>query len=159
MPRSRSILIDNSSASGTIHTNVTTPVNAPVGFKLAGLTPKTKVVQLKRSDEKVQVVTDKAGWTFTTRTQLSQINLTLNGTNAILKTPQGRSLIVSIRKYNANTAATSVLTTISIPSGQASNTYSYTANFIANDKIFIDVTQVGLTRAGTGLVVTYLYYQ
>lgn len=152
MPRKRSFLFD----SGTLYAQIDVVANANSVSTIAGgnATRKLKSIEIKPYGSVVQAVTGTNEWYLNNNIIVTSIIATLRGPSNVA--PQGRDMIVVIKKNNVNFA------TITITKATTSKVIDYTNTsplFAYNgDKLTFDVTQPGLTTPGSGLKLDITYY-
>jgi hypothetical protein len=154
MPRKRSFLFSD----GILYVNIDVVANANSVTTAAGSTAskKLKSVEIKPYASVVQVVTGTNEWYLNSDIVITNILSTLRGPSNFA--PQGRDMIVVLRKNHASNGLTTTFQTITITKSTTSKNVSTTLNASAGDKIYFDVTQVGSTIPGQGLKLDITYY-
>jgi hypothetical protein len=154
MPRTRSFLFD----SGILYVNVDVVSNANSITTAAGSTAskKIKTVEIKPYASVVQVVTGTNEWYLNNNIVITNILSTLRGPSNFA--PQGRDMIVVLRKKHASNGNTTTFQTITITKATTSKTVDTSLTALAGDRIYFDVTQVGSTIPGQGLKLDITYY-
>lgn len=157
--RVRNTLIDNT--VGTLYSGIITTDLAVANNTLATIAAKNIPFQIKAPGATVTTVTDTIGWTVNSPTIVSQVKMDMMKVSATtansVVAPSGSSIITSIRKVS-NTGTTTVLGTTNVASGSISSTTAVNYSLNTYDTVYIDVTQVGSTFAGSGLRVTLSFY-
>jgi hypothetical protein len=151
MPRrTRSILIDNT--LGKIFTNIDT-VTTDSSKLIAGTKLQATTIS---SGSKTNVVVAKnlgtgVGVPFVNPALLTTIKLSVS------TAPAGQPIIVAV-KGGSSYANSSVLTTVTLPVNTSTVTSSMSITIQSGQNIYLDVTQAGTTKPGTGLSVRLEYY-
>lgn len=156
MPRKRSFLFDG--ATNTLYVNVDIVANANSTTTAAGssVSKKLKTVEIKPYGSVVQVVTGTNEWYLNNNIVITNILSTLRGPSNFA--PQGRDMTVILRKKHASNGVTTNLQTITITKATSSKNLDATLTALTGDRIYFDVTQVGLTTPGSGLKLDITYY-
>jgi len=154
MPRTRSFLFD----SGILYVNLDVVSNANSITTAAGSTASKKIksVEIKPYASVVQVVTGTNEWYLNNNIVITNILSTLRGPSNFA--PQGKDMIVVLRKKHASNGNTTTFQTITITKATTSKTVDVTLTALTGDKIYFDVTQVGSTIPGQGLKLDITYY-
>ena len=154
MPRKRSFLFSD----GILYVNVDVVANANSVTTAAGSTAskKLKSVEIKPYASVVQVVSGTNEWYLNNNIVITNILSTLRGPSNFA--PQGRDMIVVLRKNHASNGLTTTFQTITITKATTSKTVDVTLTALTGDKIYFDVTQVGSTIPGQGLKLDITYY-
>ena len=154
MPRTRSFLFD----SGILYVNLDVVSNANSITTAAGSTASKKIksVEIKPYASVVQVVTGTNEWYLNNNIVITNILSTLRGPSNFA--PQGKDMIVVLRKKHASNGNTTTFQTITITKATTSKTVDVTLTALTGDRIYFDVTQVGSTIPGQGLKLDITYY-
>ena len=149
--RTRSILID--ATLNRIFTQTDSTTNANAANLIAGVKMFTKAL-----------VSPSAQAATYAKNLGNGVVLAGNGgtvANVVLrayKAPQGGAgIVASIRKGTTYAASTQV-TTVTLPSGQLSATLTPSLSFDAGERIFVDLLQGGTIITGAGFSITFNYY-
>ena len=156
----RSILMDNTSATGTIYTNISDVAQASQATTLVRLVLKSKTATIKAPGAAVQKVTDPVGVSWVSDGLLIRTFATLSpkaGASSTAAAPTGRDMILTFRKKR-NGVITTLSPTLTIPAGAITAEISVSLSFLAGDYLYSDVTQIGSISPGYGLVVYFSYY-
>jgi hypothetical protein len=154
MPRTRSFLFD----SGILYVNLDVVSNANSITTAAGSTASKKIksVEMKPYASVVQVVTGTNEWYLNNNIVITNILSTLRGPSNFA--PQGKDMIVVLRKKHASNGNTTTFQTITITKATTSKNVDVTLTALTGDRIYFDVTQVGSTIPGQGLKLDITYY-
>ena len=157
MARTRGMIIDNSANTASIYTSVSSTTEAsPVNTITTGILKQT-AIEIKPVGMPVSVVTSTNGWKASSNISILSVSAELRGKlSSDIAYPTGKSLIVSLRK-KSTANVTTALGTVTLPINGTSNTITTNYSVNVNDNVYVDVTQVGRTRTGLGLIV-YLRY-
>ena len=157
MARTRGMIIDNSANTASIYTSVSSTTEAsPVNTITTGIL-KQAAIEIKPVGTPVSVVTSTNAWKASSNISILSVSAELRGKlSSDIAYPTGKSLIVSLRKKSSANVTTS-LGTVTLPINGTSNTITTNYSVNVNDNVYVDVTQVGKTRTGLGLIV-YLRY-
>ena len=157
MARTRGMIIDNSANTASIYTSVSSTTEAsPVNTITTGILKQT-AIEIKPVGMPVSVVTSTNGWKASSNISILSVSAELRGKlSSDIAYPVGKSLIVSLRK-KSTANVTTALGTVTLPINGTSNTITTNYSVNVNDNVYVDVTQVGKTRTGLGLIV-YLRY-
>lgn len=157
MARTRGMIIDNSANTASIYTSVSSTTEAsPVNTITTGIL-KQAAIEIKPAGMPVSVVTSTNAWKASSNISILSVSAELRGKlSSDIAYPTGKSLIVSLRKKSSANVTTS-LGTVTLPINGTGNTVTTNYSVNVNDNVFVDVTQVGTTRTGLGLIV-YLRY-
>ena len=83
--------------------------------------------------------------------------LIINATVTMFSAPIGQAVKVDI-KVGSTYATSSVVSTLTLSAGTTSSSTSLSINIQAGQFVFLDITQVGNIRPGSGLAVKLNYY-
>jgi len=156
----RSILMDNTSATGTIYTNINDVAQANQATTLVRLVLKSKQANIKAAGAAVQKVTDPVGSLWASDGLLIRTFATLSpkaGEVATKAAPTGKDMILTFRRKRDG-VITTLSPTLTIPQGAISAEISVSLSFLAGDYLYSDVTQIGSISPGYGLVIYFNYY-
>jgi hypothetical protein len=156
--RTRKFIIDNT--TGTAYTNVNNVTGATAANIAAGLKPKTSRVALSGAGRPVVKLTGNKAVFTRLPILISSVYLEVTdakGVRSTVAAPVGGQIDIKLRKIDSQNVS-SFLGTYSITSGSAFNTYATSLNILNTDVVFIDVTNVGTIRPGTGLNVVITFY-
>lgn len=131
MARIRGVLIDNTSASGAIYTNIskTSDADGVPSHNLAVIKNTQFSVTTKAAGTNVQVVNDISGWKAPNITTITQINPVVRGLTLTPPfTPAGTPLVVRVRKREATTGVDTTVATVNIPASITLTTATATSN-------------------------------
>jgi hypothetical protein len=161
MPRKRSFIFDSStssSAPNTMYVGIDSIANANTTTIAAGTiaAKKLRSVEIKPYGSTVQVVSGTNEWYLNNDIVVSSIFANLRGQSNFI--PQGRDMIISMRKNHASNGVTTVFQTLTITKATANVRSNTTLTASTGDKIYFDVTQVGSTIPGMGLKLDITYY-
>jgi len=157
MARTRGMIIDNSATVGAIYTTISKTSEASSVNTITSGVLKQAAIEIKPAGMPVSVVTSTNGWKASSNISILSVSAELRGKlSSDIAYPTGKSLIVSLRKKSSTNITTS-LGTVTLPINGTSNTVTTNYSVNVNDNVFVDVTQVGTTRTGLGLIV-YLRY-
>lgn len=158
MRRSRTVLLDNT--TGTMYTNVTKPSLATAANVSAGPKPSTIKTTISRAGRPTSIVNSNKPIRPKRDIIITTVSMDVTagrGLPADVAAPQMGNLTIRYRKVTSNGTETS-LGTHSITSGNTSYTASVSYVLASTDQLFIDVTSVGTTRPGLGLIVYTTYF-
>ena len=156
--RTRKFLLDNT--TGTAYTNISDVTGAPLSSVAAGLRPRTSRIAISGAGRPVAKLTGNKAVFTRAALLISSVYLEVTdarGARTALASPAGGPIDVKLRKIDSLNVS-SILETYSITSGNTSSTYSTSLNILNTDTVFIDVTEVGTIRPGTGLNVVITFY-
>jgi hypothetical protein len=157
MARTRGMIIDNSATVGAIYTAISKTSEASSVNTITSGVLKQAAIEIKPVGMPVSKVTATSGWKAASNISILSVSAELRGKlSSDIAYPTGKSLIVSLRKKSSANVTTS-LGTVTLPINGTSNTITTNYSVNVNDNVFVDVTQVGTTRTGLGLIV-YLRY-
>lgn len=151
MPRTRSILIDNT--VGKIFTNVGSSASTDSSKLIAGTKLQSYTYSASRSS--TTVVARNIG--IATGVPFPNNGLIASGTLSISSVPTGRAINVDV-KVGSTYATSTVATTISLPINTFTATSNLAISIQSGQFLFFDVTQVGNIRPGAGLSIKLDYY-
>ena len=157
--RTRSILIDSSLPVGKMYTGVNSTSTATANNQIGGAVAFSSATTIKPKSSSISVTTATKGTNFVTAGLITEITYSFNGTKSSEASPNGKAVIVRLRKVSS-AGTTTNLANYTLPVGVLSGTV--TANSIAitaGDTFYWDVTQVGSTRPGQGLAITMKYFK
>ena len=149
--RIRSILVDNT--LGKIFTGANSVSYATAANMIAGSQKQVKTVYAGAT------VTTKVANNLSGGNGISVGNNgVLTGVTLSLAAPAvGAAVTINLKK-GSSYSNSSIVGTYSIPVSLLSAVYVTTLSFITTDNFYIDVTQVGSVKSGTGLLVQLSYY-
>jgi hypothetical protein len=158
MARVRGIIIDNSGANdaarkSSIFLNTTSPSVAFLSSKLGEKSLSQMLYEIKKSGQVVQKVTSTTAWVIPTAINIVEIIAEMRGTKPA---PEGSSMLTRLRLVR--NGQTSYPQTVNIPNKSTRFPQACNLNFIAGDKIYMDVITVGKTKPGMGLIFYMRYY-
>jgi len=157
MARIRGMIIDNSATVGAIYTAISKTSEASANNTITSGILKQAAIEIKPVGMPVSVVTSTNAWKASSNISILSVSAELRGKlSSDIAYPIGKSLIVSLRKKSSANVTTS-LGTVTLPINGTGNTVTTNYSVNVNDNVFVDVTQVGTTRTGLGLIV-YLRY-
>lgn len=158
MRRTRVVLVDNT--TGTIYTNVTKPSAASKASIIAGAKPSTVKTTVSKAGKSVSIVNSNKPISPRREVLVTFISMEVTasrGLSTSAAAPFGNNLTVRYRKVSSN-GTTTTLGTHSITSGNTSYSTSVSYPLTNTDKLFIDVTSIGTTAPGLGLIVYTTYF-
>ena len=156
MPRLRGLLIDNSAEVGSIYTNITATANATPSKTISTGVAKQFSVQIKAPGTAVQLFNSASPWTVPSRVSITSVYaVLLQKLTSDITYPTGKDLIFRLRVQPNSGARTDNYFTI--PVNTTSLTQSFSYDLSVNDRVFVDVTQIGSIRPGLGLTVYVRY--
>ena len=151
MPRTRSILIDNT--LGKIFTNVESSTSTDSSKLIAG--SKLQSFTYAATTTATAVVAKNIG--TGTGVPFPNNGLIVACRLGVSVAPLGRTINVAIR-VGSNYATSNVATTLSLPINALSSTTVLAINIQSGQFLYFDVTQVGNVRPGSGLSIKLDYY-
>jgi hypothetical protein len=149
--RTRSILID--STLGKIFTGVTDVASASASNLIAGAQRSTKTFATAAATS-ARVAYNLSGGNGL---YMGNNGILTNVSMTVATAPIGAAIIIVLKK-GATYATSSVIGTYNIPNGLSSSSNPVSISFLSTDYFFIDITQVGLTKPGNGLIIQLGYY-
>lgn len=156
--RTRKLIVDNN--TGTVYTNVNSVASATLASVAAGLRPKTSRIAISGAGRPVVRLTGNKAVFTRAAILISSIYLEVTdarGTRTAVASPAGGPIDIRLRKVDSQNVS-SFLGTYSIIAGGTFNTYATSLNILNTDNVFIDVTNVGTIRPGTGLNIVITFY-
>lgn len=151
MPRTRSILIDNT--LGKIFTNVGSSASTDSSKLIAGT--KLQSYTYSAASRSTTVVARNIG--VTRGVPFPNNGLIVSGTLSVSSLATGRAIIVDI-KVGSIYATSTVAGTISLPINTVTALTNLAISVQSGQFLFFDVTQVGNIRPGTGLSIKLDYF-
>lgn len=151
MPRTRSILIDNT--LGKIFTNVGSSTSTDSSKLIAGT--KLQSYTTAANTKSTTVVARNIG--IATGVPFPNNGLIVSGRLSISVAPLGRAINVDI-KVGSTYATSTVAATISLPINTLTALTNLAITIQSGQFLFFDVTQVGNIRPGAGLSIKLDYF-
>jgi len=148
MPRTRSLLMDNT--IGKIYTNVGATSEVNSSKLIAGTSLKSYLISSKVST-KVASNLSGTGFPFTSNGLIQSVSLSVD------TAPTGSSIVVALKKGTAYANSTTIATA-NIASGQKLGNTSVGVSVSSGEFIFYDVTQVGSLSSGGKLSLRLDYF-
>lgn len=156
MPRIRGLLIDNSAEVGSIYTNITATANATPSKTISTGVTKQFSVQIKPPGTSVQLFAAATPWTSPSRVSITSVYAVLvKKLTSDITYPTGKDLIFRLRIHPNSGSRTDNYFTIPVNTTSLTQLFNY--DLQVNDRVFIDVTQIGSIRPGLGLTVHVRY--
>ena len=149
--RVRSILVDNT--LGKIFTGANTVSNATAANLIAGTQKNIKTFS-SAATTTMRVANNLFGGTGVS---IGSNGVIVSVTLTAATAPVGSNTVINLKKGNTYSNS-SVVGTYSMSSNSPIVLYSTTLNFSSSDNFFVDITQVGSTKSGSGLGVQLGYY-
>lgn len=154
--RTRSILLDGNLSR--MFAGISNSTNATPDKIIAGSKPLTSITYIKPKSSPLTVVTATKGTRFASAGMISSITYTFDSKSPTTASPNGRAVIVRLRKVSSNGTSTNIAN-YSLPVNVNSGTITTdTISIVAGDSFFWDVIQIGTSRPGSGLFITKTYY-
>jgi len=156
MARLRGLLIDNSAEIGSIYTNIAATANATPSKTISTGVAKQFSVQIKAPGTAVQLFNSASAWTSPSSVSITSVYaVLLQKLTSDITYPTGKDLIFRLRiQPNSGSRTDNYFT---IPVNTTSLTQSFSYDLAVNDRVFVDVTQIGSIRPGLGLTVYVRY--
>lgn len=153
--RLRNTIVDNTTGKVLSGTDISTDTSDHV---VAALVPKQLSIEVKSPGSIVQVVTATKAWKPSSSGVITKITGVLRTSSGpgVGAAPIGQNLTFRIRQQHSD--STNDLYSYSIASGSFTSSTVVNINFVPTDNIYLDITQVGATRPGQGLIVYLEYY-
>lgn len=151
--RSRSILID--ATLGKIFINTTSVQNADASKLIAGTKLMSSTISSKPNNSIVKITKNLSATATGVRFPSGALvtNLVLSTSTA----PVGRSIVVQIR-LGTSYESSVLLDSQELESNVKTKTIGVSWTIPSGQSLYVDVTQVGSTKPGTGLNIQFNYY-